>query len=62
MKNLNLKVKYYVLVYPEDKMAKAYELKEKFEKMPLNSKYTFNLECEVSVDFDEIFKRLSIIS
>ena len=57
------KIKYYILVYPEDKIAKAYKLKNsKFEKIPIKNRYEFNLNCKVSVNFDEIFKRLSIIS
>jgi len=56
------KVKYYVLVYPEDKIAKAYEFRDnKFEKMPLNNIYNFdNLTCKSSVDFEKIFKRVSL--
>jgi len=55
------KIKYYVLVYPEDKIAKAYELKEnKFEKMSLINKYQFkNLTCPTKIDFDEIFERVN---
>ena len=53
------KVKYYVLVYPDDKIAKAYELQGKsYEKMPLDEKYEFdNLPCQASVDFGKIFKK-----
>jgi len=55
------KVKYYVLVYPEDKIAKTYELKEnKFEKMPLTNKYEFkNLTCPAKIDFEKIFERVN---
>ena len=58
------KINYYILVYPNDNIAKAYELKNnKFEKIPLSEKYQFKLNnCNLEVDFDEIFKRVSIIS
>jgi len=58
------KINYYILVYPNDNLAKAYELKNnKFEKIPLSEKYQFKLNnCNLEVDFDEIFKRVSIIS
>jgi len=55
------KINYYILVYPEDKIAKAYELKiNKFEKIPFNEKYEFKIdECSLEVDFSEIFERVS---
>jgi len=58
------KINYYILVYPNDKIAKAYALKNnKFEKIPLSENYQFKLNnCNLEVDFDEIFKRVSIIS
>ncbi len=59
------KVKYYVLVYPEDKKAKVYKnSKNGFEKEgDIVKTYEFNeTKCKVSLDFEEIFKRLSIIS
>ncbi|MEO1928634.1 MAG: Uma2 family endonuclease [Nautiliaceae bacterium] len=59
------KVKYYVLVYPNDKKAKVYKLNNsKYEKEgDIITKYEFKeTKCKVSVDFEKIFKRLSIIT
>ncbi len=57
------KVKY--LVYPDDKKAKVYKLnKNPYEKeADVFKKYCFEeVKCKVCVDFDKIFKRVSIIS
>ncbi len=55
------KVKYYILVYPDDLKAKIYKLKNgKFEKEGdfTTEKYIFkNLKCEMEIDFNKIFKR-----
>ena len=59
------KVKYYVLVYPEDEKAKVYKLTaNKYEKEgDILKNYEFNETiCKVSIDFEKIFQRLSIIS
>ncbi len=52
-------VKYYVIVYPDEKKAKVYELKDyKYVKRGdfFSGKFTFNLsECDVEFDFDEVF-------
>ena len=58
------KIKYYVLVYPNDQKVKIYKLKNsKYEKEIFNKTYEFSkLKCKVSIDFEKIFKRLSIIS
>jgi len=55
------KVKYYILVYPDDLVAKIYKLKEsKFDKegdFTIES-YNFNdTTCKISLDFNKIFKR-----
>jgi len=56
------KVKYYILVYPEDKKAKIYKLnKNKFEKEGdfFDEVYEFkDIPCEVSLDFKRAFKKL----
>ena len=56
------KVKYYILVYPEDKKAKIYKLNgNKFEKEEdfLEETYEFNdITCSVSLDFKRAFKKL----
>ncbi len=55
------KVKYYVLVYPEDLKAKIYKLKgKKYDKEGdfTFEKYFFkDIKCEVELDFDKVFKR-----
>ena len=59
------KVKYYVLVYPDDQKAKVFKLNNnKYEKEgDILKNYEFKeTKCKVSVDFEQIFKRLSIIS
>ncbi|WP_456480054.1 Uma2 family endonuclease [Nautilia sp.] len=59
------KVRYYVLVYPEDQKAKIYKLTGKnYEKEgDILKNYEFKeTKCKLSVDFEKIFQRLSIIS
>ena len=55
------KVKYYILVYPDDLTAKVYKLDgKKYDKQGDFSKEKYNFEetsCEVSVDFEKVFKR-----
>ena len=55
------KVKYYILVYPDDLRAKIYKLIDgKFDKQGDFSKESYDFEdtlCGVSVDFDKVFKR-----
>ena len=55
------KVPYYILVYPSDLKAKIYKLVEgKFSKEDdfFTQTYTFdNLECQASIDFDNVFKK-----
>ncbi len=55
------KVKYYVLVYPEDLKAKIYELKDgKYEKIldMLEGSFDFkNLNCDAKIDFYFVFER-----
>jgi len=55
------KINYYILVYPEDKVAKVYELKVNiFEKIPFNEEYEFKLfDCNLEINFNEIFERVS---
>ena len=55
------KVKYYVLVYPDDLKAKVYKLKKgKYDKQGdfTREKYDFkDIECDVSLDFKKVFQR-----
>ena len=57
----NEKVKYYVLLYPEDLKAKIYKLKDdKYEKVIdlLEGSFDFkNIECNATIDFDFVFER-----
>ena len=57
------KVKYYVLVYPEDLKAKIYRLdKKKYDKEGdfLQEKYRFEeTTCNIELDFKKVFKRFS---
>ncbi len=57
------KVKYYILIYPEDLVAKVYKLKDSnFEKEGVfdSEVYEFkNSKCPVSLDFSKIFKRFN---
>lgn len=55
------KVKYYVLVYPDDLKAKVYKLKDsKYDKQGDFSKEGYEFEdtlCKAYVDFGKVFKR-----
>lgn len=55
------KVKYYIIVYPDDLRAKVYKLKDgKYDKQGDFSKETYDFEetlCKVRIDFDKVFKR-----
>ncbi len=55
------KVKYYIIVYPDDLTAKVYKLiNGKYDKEGDFSKELYKFEdttCKVSVDFDKVFKR-----
>ena len=55
------KVKYYVLIYPDDKKAKIYINKNGFEKVGdfREDSFTFDLnECKATINFKELFERL----
>ncbi len=56
------KVKYYVIVYPEDLRAKIFKQNRKrYEKVGDFFKESYFFEdtsCKVSLDFDKVFKRL----
>jgi len=55
------KVKYYILVYPDDLYAKVFKLKNsKYDKEGdfTSEKYTFeDTLCKVELDFQKVFKR-----
>jgi len=55
------KVKYYILVYPDDLKAKVYKLDDKkFDKQGDFTKEIYKFEnttCDVSVNFERVFKR-----
>ena len=55
------KVKYYIIVYPDDLKAKVYKLKDtKYDKQGDFSKESYEFEetlCKASIDFDKVFKR-----
>lgn len=55
------KVKYYILVYPDDLFAKVYKLDGKaYDKQGDFSEETYAFEettCQVSLDFKRVFKR-----
>jgi Uma2 family endonuclease len=55
------KVKYYILVYPDDLTAKIYKLDgKKYDKQGDFSKERFVFEettCKLSLDFEKVFKR-----
>lgn len=55
------KVKYYILVYPDDLVAKVYKLDDKkYDKQgdfSLESYKFEDTECGVSIDFEKVFKR-----
>ena len=56
-------VKYYILVYPQDKKAKIYKHNgEKYIKIDdfTTQKYNFDeLECEAEINFKEVFERFN---
>ena len=55
------KVKYYVLVYPDDLVAKVYKLDgKKFDKQGVFVTESYEFEeaiCKVTLNFSEVFKR-----
>lgn len=55
------KVNYYILVYPDELIAKIYKLENgKYDKQGdfFNQKYTFeNTTCKPEVDFNDLFKK-----
>ena len=55
------KVKYYVLIYPDDLKAKVYKLDDKkFDKQGDFTRETYHFEgtaCDVSVDFERVFRK-----
>ena len=55
------RVKYYVLVYPDDLKAKIYKLKNgKYDKEGdfTKERYLFDdIECEIELDFEKVFRR-----
>jgi Uma2 family endonuclease len=54
-------VDYYILVYPDDLKAKIFRLKDdKYVKVGDYTKELFtsqNLECDVSIDFERVFRK-----
>ena len=53
-------VKYYILLYPNDKKAKVYENKDGFKKIGdfREESYEFDLNgCKAKIDFKEMFER-----
>lgn len=55
------KVKYYIIVYPDDLYAKLYKLDDKqYDKQGDFTKETYEFKetrCKVSVDFERVFRR-----
>ena len=55
------KVKYYIIIYPDELYAKVYKLQDrKYDKQGDFSKETYDFEetlCKASIDFDKVFKR-----
>ena len=55
------KVKYYIIVYPDDLIAKVFKLDGKeYDKQGDFSKESYTFEettCNVSIDFERVFKR-----
>ncbi len=55
------KVPYYIIVYPDDLKAKVFKLIDgKYDKQGDFSKESYefkDIECEVTIDFDHVFKR-----
>ena len=50
-------VKYFVLVYPDEKMVKVFELFSGRYRQKLDNKFVFN-SCEVEIAFEEVFRGL----
>lgn len=57
----NEKVRYYIIVYPDDLIAKVYKLDGKrYDKQGDFAKETYTFDessCKVTVDFEKVFKR-----
>ena len=55
------KIKYYIIVYPDELYAKVYKLKEgKYDKQGDFSKESYVFEepfCKASINFEKVFKR-----
>jgi len=55
------KVKYYIIVYPDDLKAKVYKLENgKYDKQGDFSKESYDFEetlCKATIDFEKVFKR-----
>ncbi len=55
------KVKYYIIIYPDDLRAKVYKLDEKkYDKQGDFSKEAYEFKetkCKVSIDFERVFRR-----
>ncbi len=55
------KVKYYIIIYPDDLYAKVYKLDGKeYDKQGDFSKETYNFEdtkCNLKIDFEKVFSR-----
>ena len=52
-------VKYYILIYPNEKRVKIYENKNGFKKKEDKEIYEFDLNgCIAKIDFKELFERL----
>jgi Uma2 family endonuclease len=53
-------VKFYILAYPDFKVAKVYENRDGFKKIGdfSNEKINLNAKCKIEIDFDTIFKKL----
>lgn len=55
------KVPYYIIVYPDDLKAKVFKLIDgRYDKQGDFSKESYefkDIECEVTIDFDNVFKR-----
>ncbi|WP_213032435.1 Uma2 family endonuclease, partial [Acinetobacter baumannii] len=50
-------VKYFVLLYPDEKMVKVFELFSGRYRQKLDNKFVFN-GCEVEIAFEEVFHGL----
>ena len=55
------KVKYYILVYPDDLVAKVYKLDgRRYDKQGVFASESYEFDqtiCKVSIDFSQVFKR-----